>query len=435
MRELKTYKEELVAVAIISTLLLVVRWASSTWWPTTGQYDLAAETETVVWTVLRMVIYTCAAWLGLRVVLPKGYRWLKNQVYDSFDAMPSEAKTNLSLRTFAMLLLALVLLAMSACNTATAATLSPQRACVVESALADVDVREASGRNDGPEVERYLASVGLKRGASWCAAFVSYHLSGCGVRNPATGWSPAFSGVSARVWSPRKAIRMPMPGDVFTIWYSNLGRVGHTGFVTGFDGQYITTVEGNTSAPGSREGDGVYARRRQLSKIYAITNYIQDQAGLVDQPGVLRTGAAGAVRRLPFQAQRNEQHRIAQRDGDHQGAARYAAARAARGGAANAAAARDRAGHAAGDGAQGQGSEHRERGAQRRAGRLHVRYGEHRSAALGHLDQDRAGHDHHAAGGGGEVPDTAVGLVAADNRDHLHQPAPFDHQPQTLIAA
>lgn len=434
MRELKRYKEELALVGLLSLVLVVIRWVSATVWPTTGQYDMAAQTETVFWTILRVVIYALAAWMGLRVVAPKAYQHLKHNVVDRFDTLGETERSAFSLRMFAILFFGLVFLAMSGC-TASAATLSPQRACVVTNASLDVGVREASGHNDGPEVERYLASVGLKRGASWCAAFVSYHLSGCGVRNPETGWSPAFSGVSARVWSPRKATRMPMPGDVFTIYYSALGRVGHTGFVTGFDGVYITTVEGNTSAPGSREGDGVYARRRQLSKVYAITNYIQDQAGLVDQPGVLRIGAAGAVRRLPLQAQRDEQHRVAQRDSDHQSATRYAAARAARGGATAVAAACSGTGHAAGDRAERQGRKHCERSAERRAGGLHLRYGEHRSAALGHLDQDHAGHDHHAAGGGGEVSYTAVGLVAADNRDHLHQPAPFDHQPQTLIAA
>lgn len=418
MRELKSYKEELAAVAIISTLLLLVRWASATWWPTTGQYDLAAETETVVWTVLRMVIYTCAAWLGLRVVLPKGYRWLKNHVYDSFDAMPSEAKTNLSLRTFAMLLLALVLLAMSACNTATAATLSPQRACVVENATLDVGVREATGHNDGPVVERYLASVGMHKGLSWCAAFVSYHLSGCGVRNPHTGWSPAFSGVSARIWSPRKATRMPMPGDVFALWYSSLGRVGHVGFVTGCDGRYITTVEGNTSAPGSREGDGVYARRRQLSKVYAVTNYIHDEAPFP----TARTRTTGALR-LPNAAQRDHRYQADHRDGDQAGAARHAAAGAQGQRAGAVALAGARARRAARDVAQRPRRADRASGARCSKGRLRVRHGQHQGHPVGPLDAHQQGHRDHLQGGGGEVPNARLGVVVAGRIGGLHRAA------------
>lgn len=427
MRELKSYKEELAAVAIISTLLLLVRWASATWWPTTGQYDLAAETETVVWTVLRMVIYTCAAWLGLRVVLPKGYRWLKNNVYDSFDSMPAEAKTNLSLRTFAMLLLALVLLAMSACNTATAATLSPQRACVVENATLDVGVREATGHNDGPVVERYLASVGLHKGLSWCAAFVSYHLSGCGVRNPATGWSPAFSGVSARIWSPRKAARMPMPGDVFTLWYSSLGRVGHVGFVTGCDGRYITTVEGNTSAPGSREGDGVYARRRQLSKVYAITNYIHDEAPVV------YTRTTGALR-LPNAAQRDHRYQADHRNGDPAGASRYDAAGAQGQRSSTALTAGARARRASSHQAQRPCDHYGERAPRRGASGLRVRHGQHQSTAVGPLYANEQGHRDHYQGDGGEVPNARLGVVAAGHRGGLHRTAAGTFNPQTFLA-
>lgn len=416
MRELKTYKEEAVAIALLSIVLMLVRWVSATVWPTTGQYDLAAETETVFWVVLRLVIYSLFAWLGLRVLLPKGYRYLKNEVYDSFDQMPAEAKMNLSTRMYAILLLALVLLAFAGCTPASAATPISQRACVVESALADVGVREATGHNDGPEVERYLASVGLHKGLSWCAAFVSYHLSGCGVRNPATGWSPAFSGVSARIWSPRKAIRMPMPGDVFTLYFPSLGRVGHVGFVTGFDGRYITTVEGNTSAPGSREGDGVYARRRQLSKVYAVTNYIHDEAPL---PTARTTGAL----RLPNATQRDHRYQADHRNGDQAGAQGYAAAGAKgqRTPAATAAGARAR--RACKDQAQGPRHHYGEREQGQCASGLRVRHGQHKSAAVGPLYAHEQGHCDHHQGGGGKVPNARLGLVDAGCNSGLHRTA------------
>lgn len=294
MRELMKYKEELALVGLLSLVLVLIRWVSATLWPTTGQYDMAAQTETVFWTILRVVIYALAAWMGLRVVAPKAYMHLKHDVVDQFDKLGEAERGAFSLRMFAILFFGLVLLAMSGCTTATAATVPvDQRACVMEGATADVGVREASGRNDGPEVERYLAHVGLGPGYAWCAAFVSYHLDQCGVRNPRSAWSPAFASVADQVWTPRKASRSPRPGDVFSIWFANLGRVGHVGFVTGLDGNYINTVEGNTSGPGSREGDGVYARRRQLSKIHAVTNYIQDGDG-AGAAAVLRGAGRGA---------------------------------------------------------------------------------------------------------------------------------------------
>jgi hypothetical protein len=273
MRELKRYKEELVVIGLLSLLLLLVRWVSASIWPTTGQYDLAGETETVFWTVLRLVIYTLASWVGLRVVAPKAYNWLKHEIVDGFSSLTDEQKTSYSMRMYAILFFGLVLLTLSGCS---AQELSPQRYCVVENAVADVGVREATGRNDGPEVEAYLKHVRLPKGNPWCAAFVCYQLSSCGVDNPRSGWSPAVAAAGRRVWSPRKALRSPLPGDVFSLFYPKLGREGHVGFVLSHDGKYITTVEGNTSGPGSREGDGVYVLKRQLNKCHAITSYFPD---------------------------------------------------------------------------------------------------------------------------------------------------------------
>ena len=295
MRELMRYKQEFTALLLVSVALLLVRWVSATAWPSTGQYDLAAQTETVVWTLLRMVIYTLCAWIGLRVVMPKGYQHMKHGIVDSFETLTNDQKTTLSTRMFAILFFGLVMLAMSGCS-ASAATLDA-RACVVDNALADVGVLEATGKNDGPEVEKYLKHVHLGKGYAWCAAFVCYHLSGCEVSNPRSAWSPKVESGGRRVWSPRKAVRPPLPGDVFSVYYSNLGRVGHVGFVTGLDGAYINTVEGNTSGPGSRDGDGVYARRRQLSKLYSITNYINDDAHID------RTGPSTGAARMQGQAQ------------------------------------------------------------------------------------------------------------------------------------
>ncbi|MCW5900484.1 MAG: CHAP domain-containing protein [Flavobacteriales bacterium] len=328
MRELKRYKEELAVIGLLSLVLLAVRWVSATVWPTTGQYDLAAETETVFWVGLRLVIYTLLTWVGLRVVAPRAYNWLKHEIVDRFDDLTSEQKTSYSMRMYAILFFGLMLLALGGC--ASAATCDA-RTCVVESASADVGVRELTGKNDGPEVERYLAHVGLGKGYPWCAAFVSYHLSTCGVPNPLSAWSPAYATAAKQVWTPRKASRSPLPGDVFSLYYSNLKRVGHVGFVQALEGRYITTVEGNTNGPGSREGDGVYSRKRELSKVHAITSYIPDA------PAAAGRSASGAVRAGRMQdAKEHTAHRgaarqrggllAAQRHGDHRAEGQRSAA-------------------------------------------------------------------------------------------------------------
>jgi hypothetical protein len=412
MNELKRYKEELTVIGLLSLVLLVVRVVSSTIWPTTGQYDLAAETETMFWTVLRVVIYSLAAWLGLRVMAPEAYKWLKHGMVDGFGSLTPEQKTSLSTRMYAIIFFGLVALALSGCGTASAA-IHDHRTCVTEAAKADVGVREATGRNDGPAVERYLAHVGLGKGYAWCAAFVSYKLNECGVANPRSAWSPAFALPAARVWTPRKASRSPLPGDVFSLWYTTLkpARVGHVGFVTGVDGKYITTVEGNTSGPGSREGDGVYARRRELRKVYAITNYIPNET---DHSGT--TGATGASS-LQAPEERTAQQRTTGQRGGALGAARYhrGGAQGQRGAAHHLAA--RRAGHACGTQLQRQFNGGAERGQRHCNGAVPVRQPGAGTEAVGTLVARELCTDGCDQGGRDHCADAQVGLVAAG---HLH---------------
>ena len=207
-----------------------------------------------------------------------------------------------------------------------------------------VGVRELTHHNDGPEVERFLAHVGLKKGAPWCAAFVSYCLHKAGYTDaPRSGWSPDYfpkerrvcisrydvrctkyevESDESRVTSEHTAIRnssfvirnserealLPRIGDLFGIWYTNLGRIAHVGFIdvpNGTSRKYevgsrevgsnnssnlklptsnlseaptsnlniLVTVEGNTNDNGSREGIGVFRKYRPLKSIKYIARW------------------------------------------------------------------------------------------------------------------------------------------------------------------
>ncbi|MBS1940305.1 MAG: CHAP domain-containing protein [Bacteroidetes bacterium] len=313
---------------------------------------------------------------------------------------------------FAILFFGLVLLALSGC-TAQAAT-PDQRECVVANALAEVGVREATGRNDGPEVERYLAHVGLGKGNAWCAAFVSYHLSGCGVDNPRSAWSPAFALPKDQVWTPRKASRSPRPGDVFSIYYPALGRVGHVGLVREWQGLYILTIEGNTSDPGSREGDGVYARRRQLSKCHAITTYIDEEATDGAGPVGLHRSNGRVALILPDPAGNGASGRATALGSTlRRVAARYPAEVA--GGEGGSLASIAAAGHrpAAHYGAQRTGLEHGEHQPRAAHAQRGLRQHGHSGQAVGPLDGNAPGQGAHrtAAADRGNNTHAALGLV------------------------
>jgi hypothetical protein len=414
MRELKRYKEELVALLLLSLVLLAVRWLGLHYWSAGPEdapnlYDLRSETETVSWTVLRMVIYSLFAWLGLRVTMPAAYAWMKDQF--EFHKLTGEQKVQMVFRLFAIMFFGLVLLHASGAPAST-------RECVVASASADVGVRELTGRNDGPAVERYQRHVQAPPSSSWCAAFVSYHLSACGVANPRSAWSPAFALAKDRVWTPRKALRDPLPADVFTLYYPHLGRVGHAGLVAGRDGRYIRTLEGNTSGGGSRDGDGVYPRRRELSKVYAITNYIYDDAH--------RSALAkhAGHNRLQAQAHAATHTGAARQRGGALCAPRYHGMVRARLGAGDhqhrCAAHRDQA--------QGPRHQHAAGGWRPGHGHLRVRQCGHQAAPVGQVDQA----DHLAQAGGAAHRDSgahpAVGLVVAGAEHRAGAGRPVPHR-------
>jgi hypothetical protein len=131
------------------------------------------------------------------------------------------------------------------------------------------------GSNGGPDVEKYLASVGLGGGYAWCAAFVYWCASQTGPHAlPRTGGVQKMwrDGLAAGLPALRtsEALAEPSriaPGMVFFIAHG--GGTGHTGFVEGMhpDGRLIT-IEGNTNDGGSREGIGVFRlQRRTIASI------------------------------------------------------------------------------------------------------------------------------------------------------------------------
>ena len=56
------------------------------------------------------------------------------------------------------------------------------QSCIAETYTSQIGVREATGRNDGKQVELYLKSVGLGKGYAWCSAFVRWCFDKCGIK-------------------------------------------------------------------------------------------------------------------------------------------------------------------------------------------------------------------------------------------------------------
>jgi hypothetical protein len=138
---------------------------------------------------------------------------------------------------------------------------------IISIAEKELGVRERSGKNDGLPVETYLRYVKLDKGYPWCAAFVSWIFGQAGYSKPRSAWSPDLFPASRLSPAPRIAA-------VLGIYFPALKRIAHVGLVTGLQHDWVESVEGNTNAAGSREGDGVYRRLRHKRFIYRYALYL-----------------------------------------------------------------------------------------------------------------------------------------------------------------
>jgi hypothetical protein len=137
----------------------------------------------------------------------------------------------------------------------------------------ELGVREQTGRNDGARVEAYLQLVNLKRGAPYCAAYVSWVFAKSGFAAPRTGWSPAMFPISRQT-------RVALPGDIFGVYFPEYKRIAHVGIVERLEGDYCISLEANTNPGGSNEGDGVYRRRRLIKTLHKYADWVSPERSL-----------------------------------------------------------------------------------------------------------------------------------------------------------
>ncbi len=145
-------------------------------------------------------------------------------------------------------------------------------------AISQVGVMENPlGSNTGdPEVNRYLASVGLKPGYFWCMAFVYWCFDDAarnlGRTNPLVKTAHCmthWNNTAARKIPYLDAVNKPSlvkPGQIFII--NTGGTNGHTGIIEKQEGGFLYTIEGNSNPEGSSNGIGVFRlNRRKITKI------------------------------------------------------------------------------------------------------------------------------------------------------------------------
>jgi len=131
----------------------------------------------------------------------------------------------------------------------------------LEIAISQLGVEEIPrGSNWGPDIQKYLKSVGIGFPAAWCMAFVYWCVKESGV-NPLVKSGGVLN--QWRLVGKNHKFKEPKAGDIFI---QDHGKgLGNTGFVERVEGDTIHTIEGNTNDEGSREGYEVCRRKRKIS--------------------------------------------------------------------------------------------------------------------------------------------------------------------------
>lgn len=135
---------------------------------------------------------------------------------------------------------------------------------------------EPKGSNKGPEVTKYLQSVGLSSGLPWCMAFVYYIFDEMCKRLGRTNttvktggclnhWNGAPSDSKIPVDQVKANPSLIRPGQIFIMTRPGKG-LGHTGIVVAVDekARSFTSMEGNTNDQLSGEGDRVGINKRKI---------------------------------------------------------------------------------------------------------------------------------------------------------------------------
>ena len=170
---------------------------------------------------------------------------------------------------------------------------------IISLCKSQLQVRETNGSNQGPGLQKYWDSVGWNGYASrqpWCAAFVTWIVEQTAALEdkdrPKTASAYAY-----RQWAnkhPHLAQRRVNPqtvyaGDIVIFNFSHIGMA-----IENSNGGYVQTAEGNTNAAGSREGHGVYIKKRSLSLMTdAISIKASPERGGMPPTGTVSTGQPG----------------------------------------------------------------------------------------------------------------------------------------------
>lgn len=144
---------------------------------------------------------------------------------------------------------------------------------ILELARAEIGTKEApKGSNKVKYNESYWGRPVSGDGYAWCAAFVWWlflmagaselYFDGC-----KTAYVPTLLS-----WARRRGLVVdtPQPGDLICFDFNGNNKADHIGVCERWDGQYVTTIDGNTGTTNEANGGCVMRRRRHKKYILAV---------------------------------------------------------------------------------------------------------------------------------------------------------------------
>ena len=149
------------------------------------------------------------------------------------------------------------------------------REAVVRIARAEVGTMEVGCNNCGPGPKKYLASVGFKEGAPYCAAGQYWCLEKAGIAPP--GGKSQYA--RAAVWH-QTSRRLPiadsaLAADFAGYYYKALGRIGHTELIVSQTAKQVRVIGFNTTNGISRDGQGVFEKVILRSQVTVTSRWIE----------------------------------------------------------------------------------------------------------------------------------------------------------------
>jgi hypothetical protein len=161
---------------------------------------------------------------------------------------------------------------------------SAAKTAIIQAAQSKVGNTYETSENQGPGLQELWTATEYPNGyndrAPWCAAFVCWAVKQSGVFDEANRpkSASAFKGGGYEEWARNKSSVVKLntrpakvyAGDLVIFSFSHIGIATSDSDANG----KFNTIEGNTNAAGSREGNGAYAKTRSISSVRSTCTII-----------------------------------------------------------------------------------------------------------------------------------------------------------------